>query len=70
MRAANPVIVPREWMLVDAYERAYQGDYSGVEELHQLFRNPYNAPEAAALSRFARRAPDAVLGKPGTAYMT
>ncbi len=70
MRAANPVVVPREWMLVDAYERAYQGDYSGVEELHQLFRNPYTAPEPVALSKFARRAPEAVLGKPGTAYMT
>jgi uncharacterized protein YdiU (UPF0061 family) len=70
MKAANPVFIPREWMLVDAYERAYAEDFSGVEELYQLFRNPYSDGDSAAVQKFLRRAPDAVLGKPGTAYMT
>jgi uncharacterized protein YdiU (UPF0061 family) len=34
MRALSPKYVPREWMLVDAYTAAYDGDYGLVHELY------------------------------------
>ena len=69
MRLANPKYVPREWMLVEAYEHAYKGDYSMVHELYELFRNPYmEQPEFE--SKYFRKAAADVLDRPGTAYMT
>ena len=37
MRTANPKYVPREWMLVKAYEDAETGDYEEIEVLQRLF---------------------------------
>ena len=40
MKKASPKFVPREWMLVDAYSKAQEGDYSAIEELKTVFRSP------------------------------
>ena len=37
----NPKYVPREWMLVEAYEAANKGDFTRVHDLHQLLQDPY-----------------------------
>jgi len=37
----SPKYVPREWMLVEAYERAEEGDYSELRRLEALFKDPY-----------------------------
>eukprot|EP01126_Amoeba_proteus_P040596 TRINITY_DN4335_c0_g1_i3.p1 TRINITY_DN4335_c0_g1~~TRINITY_DN4335_c0_g1_i3.p1 ORF type:complete len:621 (+),score=151.79 TRINITY_DN4335_c0_g1_i3:45-1907(+) len=41
MRTVSPKYVPREWMLVAAYEAASRGNFSVVKELYQLFLHPY-----------------------------
>ena len=41
MDAVNPVFVPREWMLVEAYEAAERGDGSLVDRLQAVFARPY-----------------------------
>lgn len=33
MKAGSPKFIPREWMLVDAYEAAEKGDFSVLNEL-------------------------------------
>ena len=59
MDAANPAFVPREWMLVEAYEAAERGDGAVVERLAALFRRPYAEDQAQADSEaYFRRAPD------------
>lgn len=59
MNSANPKYVPRQWMLVDAYVRAQQGDYALVHALQALFEAPYDEqPHFEA--RFYRRAPSAM----------
>lgn len=73
MRAVSPVYVPREWMLVDAYTAAMQGDISKVEELRKLFEAPYDEQGEANMSRYYRRAPAEVYesgGVGGTSFMT
>jgi len=69
MRLVSPKYVPREWMLIDAYEKAYQGDYSIVNELYQLFRRPYDE-QPQFEEKYYKRAPDAMVGKAGVHYMT
>ena len=56
MRSASPKYVPREWMLVDAYQKANAGDYSEVVSLHELFKKPYDEqPEMEA--KYYKKAP-------------
>jgi hypothetical protein len=40
MKQASPKYVPREWMLVEAYKAAAQGDYAPLRALHELFKTP------------------------------
>jgi len=69
MNTVNPKYVAREWMLVEAYDLAGKGDYSMVQELYELFKNPYNEqPELE--SKYYKRAPEAALMRGGTAYMS
>eukprot|EP00930_Biecheleria_cincta_P000109 TRINITY_DN10022_c1_g1_i1.p1 TRINITY_DN10022_c1_g1~~TRINITY_DN10022_c1_g1_i1.p1 ORF type:complete len:665 (-),score=65.53 TRINITY_DN10022_c1_g1_i1:198-2162(-) len=69
LRAVNPKYIPREWMLVTAYNEAMDGDFSLVHELHALFLKPYDEqPEFEA--KYYRRAPDEALSKGGVAYMS
>lgn len=63
MRKVNPIYVPREWMLVRAYEAAYRGDYSLVRELHELFERPYEARVGGLHEAYFRKAPEATLYK-------
>ena len=64
-----PRFVPREWMLVEAYDLAAAGDFSRVHELHALFERPYDEqPEAEA--RYYAIAPPEALIKGGTAWMS
>ena len=84
MRLQNPRFVPREWMLVEAYDAAAAGDFGPVEKLLDLFSKPYEEPSATAActaaaatasseddadGRFFRREV-ALEKKPGVAFMT
>jgi uncharacterized protein YdiU (UPF0061 family) len=57
MQRLNPAITWREWLVVPAYERAKLWDYSLVQELQALFRNPYEAPPPALAAIYDRRKP-------------
>ena len=41
MKATNPKYGWREWLIVPAYQKAMQGDYSLIKELEQVFADPY-----------------------------
>mmetsp|Transcript_4910 Transcript_4910/g.13702 ORF Transcript_4910/g.13702 Transcript_4910/m.13702 type:complete len:562 (-) Transcript_4910:493-2178(-) len=69
MRTVNPKYIPREWMLVEAYDSAQKGDGAVVNELFRLFESPYDEqPEMEA--KYYRRAPDTALLTGGTAFMS
>ena len=70
LRRENPKYVPREWMLVEAYDAAAAGDYGPVNALQELFKDPYAEGTAEQAERFFRRAPDEALRKGGVAFMT
>lgn len=69
MRQASPKYIPREWMLVEAYEAAERGDFTPLHALHSLLRRPYDEqPEAAP--RFYRRRPEGAEQQGGVGFMS
>jgi len=71
MNRVNPLFVPREWMLVEAYEAAERGDNSVIETLQRLFARPYSDDHDPALvAKYARRAPAGARHQGGVGYMS
>ena len=71
MNQVNPLFVPREWMLVEAYEAAERGDKSVIETLQLLFSRPYSDDHDPALvAKYSRRAPDGAHTQGGVGYMS
>jgi uncharacterized protein YdiU (UPF0061 family) len=57
MKQQSPKYVPREWMLVHAYEKAIEGDNAPLLELYQLFKRPYDEQSAEIEAKFYVKAP-------------
>lgn len=70
MRTANPKFVLREWMLVEAYSEAAEGNEKPLQELYELILRPYDEGSEQESSRYYRRASDEVLAAGGTAFMS
>ena len=78
MRRHNAKYIPRNWMLLLAYEQAEKGDYSVLHELLELFKDPYamNEQQESELSRrekeekWYRRTPPWAQQLPGAAFMS
>ena len=71
MNKVNPLCVPREWMLVEAYEAAERGDNSVIETLQRLFARPYSDDHDPRLvEKYARRAPAGARHQGGVGYMS
>lgn len=72
MKAYSPKYIPREWMLVDAYEAVNRGDNSILFELQSLFRTPYDE-HLEVEEKYYRRSPvytNVGLGTGGVSFMT
>lgn len=69
MRAVSPKYIPREWMLVAAYNAAADGDHEPLSELQTLFRDPY-AEQPEVEERFFRRTPPEAEATGGISWMT
>ena len=57
MKAVNPAITWREWLVAPAYEQAAQGDTTLIRELQALFSRPYEAPAPELATRYDRLKP-------------
>eukprot|EP00929_Paragymnodinium_shiwhaense_P061704 TRINITY_DN30843_c0_g1_i1.p1 TRINITY_DN30843_c0_g1~~TRINITY_DN30843_c0_g1_i1.p1 ORF type:complete len:694 (-),score=107.48 TRINITY_DN30843_c0_g1_i1:163-2244(-) len=69
MRQTSPKYVPREWMLVNAYGAAEQGNLLPLLELQELFTHPFDEqPQHEEF--YYRRAPEESEDLGGTGYMS
>jgi uncharacterized protein YdiU (UPF0061 family) len=57
MQRLNPAITWREWLVVPAYERAAQGDFSLIHELQTVFSRPYEALPAELAATYDQLKP-------------
>ncbi|MGB5868334.1 MAG: protein adenylyltransferase SelO family protein, partial [Arcobacteraceae bacterium] len=57
MKLANPKYILREWILVPAYEKAKEGDYSLVRELQDIMTNPYAEQSKEVEDRYYKLKP-------------
>lgn len=69
MRRTSPKYVPREWMLVEAYEAAQSGDHDLVDVLQQLFSQPFDE-QPAHEKRYYRKALPYVENIGGVGFMS
>ena len=68
MGAANPAIIPRNWLLQQVIDRAEAGDPSGIGELLDAMRQPY--AERPGRERFITRRPDWAANAPGCSMLS
>jgi len=69
MRRTSPKYVPREWMLMQAYTAAEQGDHAPLEEMRALFEAPFDE-QPQYEERFYQRTPPAMRAKGGISYFS
>ena len=71
MLRLNPKYVLREWMLVEAYQKAtHDNDESELLTLYNLIQHPYDEGTSHESKKYYRRAPDDALVAGGTAFMS
>jgi serine/tyrosine/threonine adenylyltransferase len=68
MDSANPLYVPRNWLLQQAIEAAEAGDTGELHALVRVLENPY--VEQPGAERFAARRPDWAKDKPGCSALS
>lgn len=57
MKRTNPKYAWREWLIVPAYERAMEGDYSLIHELQDVLCHPYDEQSQEIENKYYRLRP-------------
>lgn len=57
LKLVNPKYTLREWFLVDAYEKAKEGDYTLIHQLQTVMSNPYDEQDKEIEERFYVKKP-------------
>ena len=70
MRSASPKYIPREWMLIEAYERAELFDFTVTRELLLLFASPYDEHSKDVEMKYFRKTPEKWRNRARAAFMT
>lgn len=55
MKITNPKYTLREWLLVPAYQQAYRGDFSLIEELNDVMTKPYDEQSSEIEDKYYKK---------------
>ena len=58
MKRVNPKYAWREWLIVPAYKKAEEGDYSLIRELQAVLSNPYEEQSSEIAAKYDRLKPE------------
>ena len=68
MKLVNPKYTWREWLIVPAYQRAQQGDYTLIRELQKVLSHPYDEQSKDVEEHYYRLKPDAYFNAGGISH--
>ena len=68
MKAVNPKYTWREWLVVPAYQKAAEGDYSLIHELQDVLSKPYEEQSKEIEDKFYRLRPQELLMAGGISH--
>ncbi|RXJ90638.1 hypothetical protein CRV01_05675 [Arcobacter sp. CECT 8983] len=70
MKLTNPKYTLREWILVDAYKEAENGNYQLIKKLQEIMTNPYSKQEIEIENRYYNKKPSNFFGVAGVSHIT
>ncbi len=68
MKKMNPKYTWREWLIVPAYQKAAEGDYSLIRELQEVLGQPYDEQSAAVEQKYYQLTPKEYLQAGGISH--
>lgn len=68
MQRSNPKVTWREWLIISAYQQAEQGEFRLIEELQEVFSQPYADPSAPVDMKFNRLRPQEFFNAGGVSH--
>jgi uncharacterized protein YdiU (UPF0061 family) len=70
MKKVNPKYTLREWHLVPAYQRANDGDYTLLNELHEVMTEPYAEQSPDIEKKYYQKKPTGLFNKAGVSHVS
>jgi len=70
MKLINPKYTLREWILVDAYKEAQNGNYKLVNELQEIMTNPYLEQSIEVENKYYNKKSSNFFGVAGVSHIS
>lgn len=70
MKHVNPKYSLREWLLVPAYKKATEGNYSLIREMQEVMTEPYSEQSKEVQERYYRLKPSKAFGIAGISHIS
>ena len=70
MKQTNPKYTWREWLIVPAYQKAMQGDYTLVKELQEVLSDPYDEQSQEVEDKYYHLKPQEFSNVGGVSHYT
>ncbi len=70
MKLINPKYTLREWLLMPAYEKAKEGDYTLIKELQEVMTKPYSEQSKEIENKYYNLKPSEFFNLGGVSHVS